>query len=230
MTLQRDDPSRNDDLPRGAFVYQSLRESLRFGEFKAGQKIREVDICHRFNVSRTPVREALKLLHADGFLTASPGGRLTVAGMNLDQAEEIYEMRETVEGLAARLAARKANTTDIVALSNIIDEQIKCIGDSKKILRVNDKFHVKIYEISRNRYIMKTADLLLNSIGMIRIATSDRFSYSEESYKQHCQIFSAIERGDTQGAEDAARHHIREGRRMRIMLLMEIETMKKQEP
>ena len=229
MTIQRDDPN-HDDLPRGAFVYQSLRESLRFGEFKAGQKIREVDICRRFNVSRTPVREALKLLHADGFLTAAPGGRLAVAGVNLDQAEEIYEMRETVEGLAARLAARKAKTADIVELSKIIDEQMKCAGDNNKLLRANDKFHVKIYEISRNRYIMKTADLLLNSIGMIRIATSDRFSYSEESCKQHCQIFSAIERGDTQGAEDAARHHIREGRRTRIMLLMEIEAVKGREP
>jgi len=230
LTAKPDNLERNDDLPRGAFVYQNLRESLRFGEFKPGEKIREVDICRRFNVSRTPVREALKLLLADGFLAAAPGGRLAVAGIDLEQAEEIYEMRETVEGLAARLAARKAKTTDIVELSGILDEHARSLGNDNRSLRINDRFHMKIYEISRNRYILKTADLLLNSIGMIRIATSDRFSYKDESYNQHRAIFSAIERGDTQGAEDAARHHIREGRRMRIMLLMEIENMKGQEP
>jgi len=212
-----------EDTSRGSQIYHDLRDALRLGEWKAGEKIREIDICEKYGVSRTPAREALKQLYADGFLVSAPGGRLAVARMDIAQAEELYEMREVVEGLAARLAARHATTLDLEALSHLVDALLEEPTDEPGFLRVNDKFHQKIYEMSRNRYVMRTADILLNSIGMIRISSPGEYAFKDSSLTEHQEIFEAIERGDTQAAEQAARRHVRNGRRRRILLLSQAE-------
>ena len=222
MPSRQNDTNRNTDLTRGAYVYQELRESLRLGEFAAGEKIREVDICRRFDVSRTPAREALKRLLNDGFLFMAPGGRLEVTGIDIEQAEELFEVRESIEGLSARLAARRAKTPDILALQNILEEQKSCSGSANEFFRINDRFHQKICQITENRYLIKMSDNILDSVGILRTSTSQVFSLNNErSFGQHYAIFSAIERGNTQEAEDAARQHIRDSRRSRITLLMQ---------
>lgn len=223
MTPKIIESEPQEEISRGSQIYHDLRDALRLGGLKAGEKIREIDICEKYGVSRTPAREALKQLYADGFLVSAAGGRLAVARMDIAQAEELYEMREVVEGLAARLAARNATTLDLDALSRLMNARPEGETDELAFLRINDQFHQKIYEMSRNRYVMRTADILLNSIGMIRISSTVGYEFKDTSLTEHQEIFEAIERGDTQAAEEVARRHVRNGRRRRILLLSQAE-------
>ncbi|MFV0333822.1 MAG: GntR family transcriptional regulator [Tropicimonas sp.] len=211
------------DEPLSDFVYRMLRDLLRGGELLPGQRVSESELCERFQVSRTPAREAIRRLLDEGFLAAGTGGRAIVAELDIARAEEIYDMREAVECLAAKLAAKKAGTQDLLELQSILEEQRVGAATETDFLRVNDRFHGCIYRMSGNRYIRRTAEILLVSAGMIRGTTHGRYDYDTWSLADHEEIYRAIENGDSAAAEDAMRRHTRRGRFQRISLMFRTE-------
>ncbi|ALM52646.1 GntR family transcriptional regulator [Halomonas huangheensis] len=214
------DEQQNTELPLGEQAYIRLRDLLRHGNLKSGQRLSESEICDRFAMSRTPVREAIRRLQSEGLLGSTPGGRIVVAEIDLERVEEIYDMREAVEGLAARLAARNARTPDLMRLEKILQEQRAEPDTEVRFLNINDRFHGAIYTLSRNRYVIHDAEVLLNSASMIRGSTHGRYDYESWSLQDHEAIFNAICNGDTAGAETAMRQHIRRGRWQRTRLLL----------
>nr|WP_321526308.1 GntR family transcriptional regulator [uncultured Cohaesibacter sp.] len=213
------------DLPLSDQVYAKVRELLRDGAFVSGQRISEAEICDRFQVSRTPAREAIRRLLNEGFLTTVESGRIIVAPIDIERAEEIYDMREAVECLAAKLAAKKATTKDLIELRGILDEQRRGATDETDFLDINDRFHRCVYKIASNRYLLRSAEILLVSAGMIRGTTQGRYDYNTWSLKDHEEIYQAIEDGNTTAAEDAARCHVRRGRMQRISLLKTLSSI-----
>lgn len=214
------DSQQHMDLSLGEQAYIKLRDLLRSGEIPAGKRLGEKEICDRFDMSRTPVREAFRQLLSDGLLSTSLGGRIVVAEIDLAKVEEIYDMREAVEGLAARLATKKARTPDLMKLESILEEQRKGIASEASFLGVNDRFHGAIYQLSGNRYVQRNAEVLLNSASMIRGSTHGRYDYESWSLSDHEAIFQAMCNGDTVGAEQAMLLHIRRGRWQRTRLLI----------
>jgi DNA-binding GntR family transcriptional regulator len=200
-------------------VYTKLLESLRNGSYKPGERVSESEVCEQFKVSRTPAREAIHRLINDGFLTQTSSGRPVAAHIDINRAEEIYDMREAVECLAAKLAAKNATTEDLIRLQQILDEQRAGVNNETDFLDINDRFHGQIYKISQNRYLQKTAEILLLSAQMIRGTTKGRYDFDTWSLADHEAIYNAIENGDTKAAEEAARKHTRRGRFQRISLL-----------
>lgn len=212
------------DLPLSDIVYGNLRDQLREGGLLPGQRVSEAEICERFQVSRTPAREAIHRLINEGFLTAAAsGGRTVVAEIDIDRAEEIYDMREAVECLAARLAARKATTLHLLDLRAILEDQRQGMASETEFLAINDRFHGCIYRMSGNRYVERTAEVLLVSAGMIRGTTHGKYDYDSWSLDDHQAIYQAIEDGDSAAAEEAMRRHTRRGRFQRISLLRRSE-------
>lgn len=209
----------NSDLSLSEQAYIGLRDLLRQGAFRPGQRISEQEICERFTMSRTPVREAIRRLQSEGLLDPTPGGRAAVAEIDLDRVEEIYDMRESVEGLAARLAARNARSSDLIRLELILQEQRADIADETEFLKINDRFHGAIYELSMNRYVIQSGESLMNSASMIRGTTHGAYDYASWSLEDHQAIFAAICNGDTTLAEAEMRKHVRRGRWQRIRLL-----------
>ena len=212
------------DLPKpdsslSDLVYAQLRSLLREGELSPGQRVSESNICERFQVSRTPAREAIHRLLNEGFLVLPPSGKPEVAEIDIPSAEEIYDMREAVECLAVRLAARKATTRDLIELSDILDEQAAGLSSETDFLDINDRFHACIYRISGNRHLQRTAGILLVSAGMIRGTTHGKYDFNSWSLSDHREIYQAIENGDAAAGEEAMRRHIRRGRFQRIKLL-----------
>ncbi|MCD1634746.1 GntR family transcriptional regulator [Martelella mediterranea] len=212
--------SKTDDS-LGEAVYGKVRELLRNGTLAPADRVSEQSLCKLFNVSRTPAREALQRLLSEGFLAHTSGGRMIVATIDIARAEEIYDMREAVECLAARLAAKRANTSNLIELRSILADQEKGQSNETEFLGVNDRFHRCIYRISNNRYVQHTAEILLASAEMIRGQTEGRYDYEAWSLKDHLAIYAAIENGDVAAAEEAARQHIRRGRFQRLALLLE---------
>ncbi|NDV52705.1 GntR family transcriptional regulator [Salipiger sp. PrR003] len=215
MTIDAQKP----DVPLSDVVYAQVRDLLREGELAPGQRLSESELCERFQVSRTPAREAIHRLINEGFLAVSGSGRPCVAEIDINAAEEIYDMREAVECLAARLAAKKATTEDLIELRAILDEQRRGVSTETEFLPINDRFHGCIYRISGNRYVQRTASILLVSAGMIRGTTHGKYDFETFSLKEHEEIYQAIEDGDSAAAEAAMRRHTRHGRFQRIALL-----------
>ena len=213
------DEQKLAELPLSDQVYTKMRELLGDGEFVSGQRVSEAEICERFQVSRTPAREAIRRLLNEGFLATVESGRVIVAPIDIERAEEIYDMREAVECLAAKLAAKKATTKDLIELSGILDEQRRGATDETDFLDINDRFHRCVYRIASNRYLLRSAEILLVSAGMIRGTTQGHYDYNTWSLGDHEKIYQAIEDGNTTAAEEAARRHVRRGRMQRIGLL-----------
>ena len=94
---------------RGEFAYAQLRADIRGGKLMPGDRLRETEIADRLNVSRTPVREALKRLESEGLVVFSQPRGMTVAELAPGQVLELYAMREVLEGAAARFAAEHAS-------------------------------------------------------------------------------------------------------------------------
>src|SRR3954464_13201192 len=110
--------ARNDAryASRSDLVYRKLREAIETGDLKPGQRVMEVEVAAWLDVSRTPVREALRKLEAEGMLAMEPRAGLVVASLTRQAMMELYVMREVLEGTAARLCARHASDVELMEL------------------------------------------------------------------------------------------------------------------
>src|ERR1019366_613383 len=114
-------PNGNDSLPE--FVYGQLRSAIRNRQLKPGDRLREVELAERLGVSRTPVREALKRLEADGLTEVAPPRGFVVTELTHRRVMELYAMREILAGVAARFAAEQASPMEIQTLQELVAQQ-----------------------------------------------------------------------------------------------------------
>src|SRR3954453_11466287 len=123
--MTTDDAAEAADGPasrgRNQWAYERLHEAIREGAIEPGQRVMETDISAWLRVSRTPVREALRRLQAEGLLEHAAGGGLAVAVYDLRAIAEFYAMRESLEGTAAALAASNADATELGILPAIME-------------------------------------------------------------------------------------------------------------
>ena len=121
---------------RAEYVYQYMREAIRDGHFRQGDRIRENDIAKSLGVSRTPVREALRRLQTRGLLDFGAGRGLGVVELSRTQVLELYSMRELLEGAAARLAAQHATPTEVTYMRHLLDE-FRVAKDPNRMATIN---------------------------------------------------------------------------------------------
>lgn len=201
-------------------AYAMIRQRIADGSLTAGDHVGESDLAQAFGLSRTPVREALKMMQAEGLLVASPSRGLTVARLTPDQASQLFYFRETIEGLAARLAALHASASQIDAMAACLAEEAALPRtDAEGLLAVNDRFHRLIHTASRNMYVEQAMQTYETGLLLLRSMTKIVFTPSEQAHDHHRAIFTAIEREDQYAAENAMRAHIRMSRRKRLELL-----------
>ncbi|MBD3764844.1 MAG: GntR family transcriptional regulator [Rhodobacterales bacterium] len=105
--------------PQGQTAYRQLLDEIRRGALPPGARLRETDLADRLGISRTPVREAIRQLEADGLVTHLPRQGATVRQLDYAEVIELYEMRAVLEGTAARLAARAASDVELAELAEI---------------------------------------------------------------------------------------------------------------
>ena len=203
--------ARDDEAARGRSradaVFESLRDAIWTGRIVSGERIREEEIARNLGVSRTPVREALQRLQQRGLLVVGARG-LVVSQLTSNQVIELYAMREILEGSAARLAAQHATEIEISVLHRLQRELQQVSDDANAVVMLNRRFHQAIYEAAHNRYLVKTLDLLHDSLALLN-NTTFRAPKRSETDKEHRQIVAAIEKHDPDQAESAARRHIR---------------------
>lgn len=200
-------------------AYRALLEALNQGKFQPGQRLLEGDICEWLGISRTPVREALRRLQAQGLVEHLPGGGVTVSLHDFRAVSELFSYREILEGSAARLAAKYADEVEINLLKALVQIQSELPDDFKMHDRENKLFHQHLYQAAHNQFLLKSLLSLQESISLLGRTTLSIPGRIESSVREHRDIVSAIEAHDPQRAEDLVRLHIKSAYEARVQLI-----------
>ena len=203
-------------------VYEQIREAIREGVLKPGQRLVERDLGMRLGVSRTPVREALRLLEAHGLASTLAGRGLMVTSLEPDAIVELYYAWEHLEGLAARTAAQHATPIEIETLRQIHDGWDEA-GSPRTLGRLNKRFHVAIHLATHNRFLVRALRTIDDAVTLLGLTTYTIPGRGREVAAEHAAIVEAIAGRDAVAAEEAARRHIRRAGQLRMALTGDLD-------
>lgn len=197
-------------LPSGERVYRTLRDHIIEGKLLPGTRLVELDLAAQFASSRTPVREALARLVAEG-LVAQDGVRGTVVReIDPAEAEEIYVLREVIDGLAGRLAAPRVTEDDVSKLRLLLDTQRECVAatDWLELMRANRRFHEVIYHATGSRHLSEVAMNLHDLVRPFSLRCFASGERGEPVVSEHIAIAEALAAHDAAAAEAASEQHV----------------------
>jgi DNA-binding GntR family transcriptional regulator len=196
-------------------VYAQILEKIVDGTLPAGYPLREGELAARFGVSKTPLRDALVRLQADGLVSIPPYRSAVVVGYSQQDLREIYEVRELVEGACAREAALTISTDDLAGLSQLMRDSAACLaggevaaGQAEILAGLIDRFDVIMYAQCRNGRINEMVANIRNHIQRIGRLTTRIPGRMVKSVHEHQAIYEAIVQRDGAAAEAAMRRHI----------------------
>ena len=188
----------------------TLREAILTGELASGTRLRQVQLASQLGISRTPLREALMKLEQEGLIELLPGGGLRVRLLDLDEAVELYDLREVLDGLAARLAAQRVTDREFREIERHLKAMKECLGrqDAHRWFVAHVSFHDAIFRASANARLQALSSVVRLSIQRfhpVLLTTPNRLA---DAWEEHREIFEAIRVHDADGAERLARAHI----------------------
>ncbi|SFL21913.1 GntR family transcriptional regulator [Halanaerobium salsuginis] len=193
-------------------VYKVLREAILTGELMIGEKITEMEIAEELSVSRTPVREAFRMLEQEELINIIPQQGVFIAGIETSkEIDDIFQVRAELEGLAAYLAARNIDEKQKELLQEYVIELEDCIehNDHRGCIRVDVAFHRIIKEASDNKWLEKFLDTLFEQATRFRRSSFSRAGRMQEFLAEHQELGEAIISGDPDRARRCAEDHIK---------------------
>ena len=192
-------------------VVDVLRDRIYDGQYSPGSPIRQEQLAAELNVSRTPLREALRMLEREGLVQVAPGRGLRVVSVDLPSLLAAYELREVVDGVAARLAAQHAARACSVQLAAILTLQEEALDPwaAAGYADANVAFHREIVEASGNEYVLAQLPLVRMTSQVFTPVKIVDPARAGASILEHRAIADAIEHGRPEDAERLARAHIR---------------------
>jgi DNA-binding GntR family transcriptional regulator len=207
---------RAGNSSRAELVYRSLREALKSGALKPGQRIMEAEVADRLAVSRTPVREALRRLENEGMLRLEPRTGLVVASISRQAMLELYVMREVLEGTAARLCARHASDPEIIELDELVKREARLQGRYAELSHHNRLFHEAVHRGAHNRYLEKSLAAVNDTMHLLGPSQMLLPGRAQQAQAEHAELFEHIRKHDADAAEAAARGHVRSAQHERV--------------
>jgi DNA-binding GntR family transcriptional regulator len=189
----------------------ALREAIEAGRLAPGERLAVKRLVEDLQMSPTPIREALRLLQAEGLAVYKPHHGMVVADYPAEDVAEVSRMRALLEPLAVELAVRRATPdqlAEIRAAHNAHGEAVRAPLRGGREASLNAAWHQAVYRPCDSRLLIDFIARLWSAVPVEAIWRSDR---SEESLAQHELIMEAIERGDAEGARELMREHIEYG-------------------
>ncbi|MEQ8355813.1 MAG: GntR family transcriptional regulator [Kiloniellaceae bacterium] len=202
-------------------AYGALCAAIAEGELTPGQRIGETTFAAQLGISRTPIREALQRLARDGLVTLDARNGAKVAELSLEAIQELYDLREILEGSAARFAALGATANDLQRLNAILIKETEHGDDPAALAKLNKLFHQALCEAANNRYLSSAVATFSTTLLLLGPTTLAAKLRAGESQAEHRAIVEAIGEGDAERAESLMRAHIRRAREIRIAMVLE---------
>jgi DNA-binding GntR family transcriptional regulator len=202
-------------------VYAILHEAILSGILPPGQRLGEELLAALFDVSRTPVREALLRLETTGLAHRVPRRGLIVARITPQEIVEVYVVRETLDGLAAYLAAQFATPSDVAHLVTINEQFSRAAqaGNAVAMADLNLRFHEAIARVARNSLLSQFLTQIHHQVRRIPGTTFQHPGRAARAVEEHASIVKAIQAGDAEQARQLATESMATARRIRIAML-----------
>lgn len=205
LVLQTD-----DFLPLRDVVFNTLRQGILRGELKPGERLMEIHLADQLGVSRTPIREAIRMLELEGLVIMMPRKGAMVASISKEDLKDVLEVRKALDRLAVSLACERITSDGLASLKDAAAnfKDVTKTLDSTKIAEADVAFHDEIHKASGNKRLSVMVSNLAERIYRYR------FEYIKESYdcvqliEEHDEIVKCIEKGDKEGAVAAIDRHI----------------------
>ncbi|MBR2045029.1 MAG: GntR family transcriptional regulator [Agathobacter sp.] len=201
----------NAYLPLRDVVFQTLREAILRGELKPGERLMELQLAAQLGVSRTPIREAIRMLEQEGLAVTMPRKGAEVAKMTLKGMEDVLEIREALDILACQLACDRITDELLTTLEEkkIAFENSLETKDVKIIADADISFHDVIYEATGNPKLIALLSNLREQIYRYRV----EYLKAVDSYpiliKEHDDIYQALVKHNREEATEAIREHVK---------------------
>jgi DNA-binding GntR family transcriptional regulator len=196
--------------PLREVVFEYLRTSILNGELEPGERLMELQLADQLGVSRTPVREAIRKLELEGLVEMVPRKGAYVADLSVKDILDVLEVRAYLEGLAAYLAAERMADEEVEELKNVQSQFENSLGnmDREGMIALDNKFHDKIIEGSKNNKLIQIVQGLHEQVQRFRVIYFNEYSQHEDLVKYHKAIVDAIEARDPKKAQKYAQIHI----------------------
>jgi DNA-binding GntR family transcriptional regulator len=234
VARQRSDPEREARLAQGdGLKVERLRPSLRDQVLKVlrnailelrflpGDRLIERELCELVGVSRTSIREALRHLESEGLVRNVPNVGPTVAVVDVEEANQIYELREVLEMFAGRLFAERATEAQLANVRKALKSLAKALGSSelKAIIRQTTLFYEVFLEGCGNPLIGDAIRSLQARLVLLRASSMSMPGRAPHSLREMEDIVAALEKRDADAAAEACRRHIQKARAAAIPII-----------
>ena len=213
MNLKKVDLS--DPRPMREIVFEKIKQAIYEGALKKEERLVESTIAENLGVSRTPVREALRQLESEGLVKNYPRRGAVVQGVSIEDAIEIYDLREVLEGLMARKTCEKISDGEIRELKKILIRMRDSIDgeDFEHYLNLHHDYNQLLLNNCNNKRLISMINHIHEYLGSLRHITLMPMERREEAYREHVEIVTALEKGDSEGVETLARNHAANAKR-----------------
>jgi DNA-binding GntR family transcriptional regulator len=199
-------------------IVTALKDQIIHWHYPPEHRLTEAELCKEFNVSRSPVREALRTLASDGFVKKLPNRAYVVRQYNIGEIEELYDLRlalelYTVERLATKGPLPQNNKVAISELKSTWTALLN--GSSKKseeLAKLDTLFHETLAHALGNKPLLQHLRAINERLMLFRMIDFDKSDRAESTCRQHLRILKCIAAGDAQGARTAMQRNIEEGR------------------
>lgn len=187
-----------------------MRTALRAGEYRPNQRLTENGIAEALGVSRTPVREALGLLSREGLLSSMPHGGFKVPDLQIDDLNDIFELRYLLEPYAAGLAARNADHEGVTGMHGAIQTENQCLIDSDNIafVEASQDFRNRLFSMAGNRRLAAAISQIEGHVQFLRSETFDDWNTRTDLISAQQRILDAVRQRDAEAAARAIRAHL----------------------
>jgi DNA-binding GntR family transcriptional regulator len=204
------DPGASGNITLASRIAELLKRDIVIGRLRSGQKLVEKDLAAAYDVSRTPLREALARLVNDGLAVSVAYRGIFVREVSRDELRAIYELRTVIEGLAAQLAAERADPAQLDQLESLLaamDRQTT--GDEASELKLlNERFHRLIAVAAGNPLLPRQMDDIWSRVALARTSAWSATGRGKTSREEHHALYEAIRRRDPTVARSLAEAHV----------------------
>ncbi len=184
-------------------IVQGLEKEILEGTLKPGERIIEAAICKRLGISRSPVREAFRILESEGFVAREPRKGISVARITPQEAEDIYLIRANLESMATYLAVKRQNPEVLKGLKKLHDQmnEVASEGNVRAYINLNLKFHDILISACENERLIQLIKTFGKQAMRYRLEASSMPGWMNSSLKIHEGIIRSFESGDAEEAE-----------------------------
>ena len=192
-------------------IADTLRKLIITGKLKEGEKVNENELCASMGTSKTPLREALRVLSVEGLIKLVPNRGAYVRKPTLEQIKEMFDVMSVLEGLSAWTAAEKLTDADLLNLKKIHKNLKESCKDKnqKKYLHYNSQFHTLLLEVAGNKALNQIINILRKQVALYRSTSLALPKRMAKSFEEHAELLEALKKRDPEKAEKIMRMHLK---------------------